>query len=517
MSAAETWDYLVKIALLGTEQQKPTLPEAVEGFDTLLQQLDTADAEKTLLSSAGTFALARRAGYAPPKISTLPTPDSAEQSLPRCPDLVGADLLYMLSGKHQDCLEVWFKGVAIRKWRVPEEALPLLLGLGNKNKNLRAGILPVLGERGRWLAAQNPEWAWVFSTVASEDEPLPLSLWETGNRAERTAFLQTLRRSNPNEARTLLEESWSTEPYEERSAFLETFHINLSMLDEPFLETALDDKRKSVRIEARRCLARLPQSRYCQRMTERGKPILNLVRVMLKPDYFDIVLPAAHDKTMERDGIDKKPPAGVGEKAYWLIEILQAVPLNFWTETFQKTPEQIVKTQIPREWRDNVLQAWTIASGTQRNTEWAEALLYQWMELQSNSIPTHLIAWNEVLPKAVLERATILLMDKVNPIFRWDSPLKTFFDMCGPTWGEELAHKYLQKLRAFTKTLKKENSYLSYHQNEIASYIPISLQDEFCMLWEKSSSMNDYHRSYYVNFIEKVAFAREIRAHIQKG
>ena len=56
---------------------------------------------------------------------------------------------------------------------------------------------------------------------------------------------------------------------ETRAAYVEALGVGLGPEDEPFLESALDDKSRQVRAEAVRLLATLPASRFAGRMTAR--------------------------------------------------------------------------------------------------------------------------------------------------------------------------------------------------------------------------------------------------------
>jgi hypothetical protein len=135
---------------------------------------------------------------------------------------------------------------------------------------------PRLGKRGRWLARQNPDWAYA---VAGEvpDEPGAIDeAWTTGTPEARVALLRQLRQADPARGRELLASTWKTDGPEDRAAFLKAFEIGLGPDDEPFLEAALDDRRKEVRAAAIELLTRLPGSRLVRRMIERVAPLLSL-------------------------------------------------------------------------------------------------------------------------------------------------------------------------------------------------------------------------------------------------
>src|SRR5205085_3634142 len=174
-----------------------------------------------------------------------------------------------------ELLPEWLTAVVAASQRVPAEFIPALLERGRTHETLRDLLLPAVGERGRWLAAQNDEWSYVSS--AEEDE----AIWETGTQAQRLAFLKGARLRDAARALELLSATWQTEAPKERAEFIKLFAYGLSLADETFLEAALDDKRKEVRQAAAELLWQLPASALCQRMRGRALPLLQFKRKWL--------------------------------------------------------------------------------------------------------------------------------------------------------------------------------------------------------------------------------------------
>src|SRR5690606_32529039 len=94
----------------------------------------------------------------------------------------------------------------------------------------------------------------------------------------RIELIKMLRKHDPARARELVMESWSSDEYTTRTQFLLAFHHGLSMDDEPFLESCLDDSRKEVREQAQILLMALPGSRLVQRMIDRATSQLTLAK-----------------------------------------------------------------------------------------------------------------------------------------------------------------------------------------------------------------------------------------------
>jgi hypothetical protein len=370
---------LTQIALLGTERQSISATAANTPLGQLQSKVDVNQREGALLSLAALSALHERIGRLPAQDKTpSPSPCPVEKQ-PRVSERAGSLLLRLLGGEHAEILPEWLKLAAQAAQLAPPEAMPALLNLGAPKPEFHEAILPVLGERGRWLAVQNSEWAWVAG-VTNDDE----ILWQTEDSSARLLFLQRLRKANPTRARELLLSTWQTESPEDRAAFITALGIGLTPEDEAFLEAALDDKRKEVRRAAATLLAQLPESALVKRMIERVRPLLkfvpgesgSLLRLKKgKPASLEIILPAECDKLMQRDGIDPKPLPGYGEKAGWLMQMLEAVPLAFWTTEWKVAADEIISASAECEWRDAMFEAWVRAAARQKVQAWAEALL----------------------------------------------------------------------------------------------------------------------------------------------
>jgi hypothetical protein len=92
----------------------------------------------------------------------------------------------------------------------------------------------------------------------------------------------------------------------------------------------------------------------------------------------EVTLPPEPDAAARRDGLDPKvsgPQGLLGERAVLLVVLLSAVPLRHWTDTFQQSPETVVKAAEKNEFARALITGWTWAATHQRDVSWAEALL----------------------------------------------------------------------------------------------------------------------------------------------
>src|SRR3989442_11450638 len=75
---------------------------------------------------------------------------------------------------------------------------------GRQSVELRQWLAPVLGERGRWLGALNPQWGYASGVEETADPEL---VWQEGSVEQRLALLRSERATDAAKARTRLEGS----------------------------------------------------------------------------------------------------------------------------------------------------------------------------------------------------------------------------------------------------------------------------------------------------------------------
>lgn len=532
----EVWQEALKIALIGTERQAPTSLATAEPLSRLGAEWDMEEKERNLLRASGLLTAYRRAGYRPIQSGETPPAPAEANEKPAVPGVWMQDLMAMVAGQYREALPEWLQLASEQGWRFPEEHLVELLDFGHGHPELRAALLPLLGMRGRWLAAQNPDWHyalqfslfeiendWEAEAVAEETE----KIWQTGTKEERVVLLHRLRRSDPGRARALVESTWKQDVPAERAEFAATFIAGLSMEDEPFLETALDDKRKEVRTAAQDLLARLPESRFCQRMWERLRPLVQLqtseavapqqegqgglwnrFRAMMTPkaaatpaEIILVTLPQLCDKAMIRDGIEAKSPvSGVNEKTWWLRQMLERIPLALWSREWQRAPAAIVAANRSEEWSRTLLESWTLVLRQDRDPEWATALFAVWCEQLPNSMPSDIV-WKETLPPDIFEAGLLHLLEQnADPAFI----LLVEYDR---VWSMSLAQVVLDKLNAFTGN----RAYLAGRLSACIPFIPTELQAEFFAVLAKLAEKNTYVQGMIDRNVALEAFRNEMR------
>src|SRR4030095_10455031 len=297
----QTWQDILATAVVGTERQQLSLGHSTDQLGHLLTQIEHTDREALLLSAAALIALYRRAGFSPESDSQSSPESCPCDELIRVNSAVGQYLSLMLEGEFQELLEELLTTVRESGARVVEEFLPSLLDKGRAEPSLRELIAAVIGERGKWLAAQNPDW--VYAPPRADTD-----VWETGSQDERFALLEPLRLRDPAAARELIASTWQQESAQARAAFLCKFAVNISSEDEPFLNEALQDRSGDVRRVARRVLSRLPGSEFCLRITKLMAEVLTFKKPLLGRARIEVSIPDDPLNWLQHHGIEIDNP-----------------------------------------------------------------------------------------------------------------------------------------------------------------------------------------------------------------
>ena len=329
--------------------------------------------ESSLLDAA-VVALARRRAGVLPGAGHEPVPAAPDETVAPLPAPAAARVLRILAegvpgGAQlaQELLAQWLDAAAERGGHVPPVALPPLLDAGRRNSIIRPTLARVAGARGAWLAGMRADWRWL-----RDEAPVGAGLpdWHTGSSGERLGHLTGLRRTDPAGARDLVESTWAEESSDDRARFIGALVTGLSTADDPFLEAALDDRRKEVREAALGLLRRLPGSQLRTRMAERARALVRRERRVAGADRLVVTPPEELDAALRRDGVAATPARGIGVSAWLLEEIVAGTPLDTWSD-----PATMLRLARGNDWETPLLHGWAKAAVAEEDAVWAGALL----------------------------------------------------------------------------------------------------------------------------------------------
>lgn len=349
------WDGLVSSALLGTDRREPR-------FEDLPEPVRAALGKGDLLDAAALATLYRRAGRLPLRgLTPLPAVVGDDRPAPRAAAI--RRLVAMLGGFQTAVLGEWLRAAEAHGWGVPPEHLPALAELARGRPQYRALVASAAGRRTAWLAGLNPEWRFLAEVVADSNDE---TSWSHGTTAQRRAWLTALRRRDPASALARLGAAWQTEPAGVRAEFLGILAERLTPADEEFCEAALDDRSRDVRRVAAGLLARIPGSRYSERMATRVRRCLAVSEGALV-----VTLPTRVEAAMLRDGVDPQPQQAIGKRAWWFRQLVAAAPLS----TYGESAEELLRRRIAGCDPELFHGALADAAVREQSADWARALL----------------------------------------------------------------------------------------------------------------------------------------------
>lgn len=422
---------------------------------------------------------------APRQARKFSMPETEARSECSC---LAAQLLARVLREEPKLLPEWCAAADAAGCRAPDEQIPAILDAIAQN---HIGLDPELalrlvGSRGAWLAQLNDRWQVAKSAEDAEAN------WRHGTPPQRFQALRTMRQRNPDTARNWIDESWSSEAPDERMKIVALLQDGLSSADEEFLETVLDDKRKTVRDAAAELLARLPQAQYCRRMTERSVAWLVLGQrgVLRRKSTFAISVPDDLDASMIRDGLQVRAArGGLGAKAQILAQALAATPLPTW----DGDPETLIASAGKSDWRDALLWGWGQASARQANTEWCVALSREMNTIIATERKDSSTAfvWEpcleemaKVLPALHLEPLALNGLTK-----RSNRNAIRILKLCQHSWSEDFSRKVLHWLRA--ELTARDAVYNLELRNLARTFLPFhmspSLAEEAAANWPRES------------------------------
>jgi hypothetical protein len=196
-----------------------------------------------------------------------------------------------------------------------------------------------------------------------------------------------------------------------------------------------------VRVAAQALLARLPESAYVRRMTERADAMIDL------RGGLDVRPPNAVDDSAERDGILRKPPAGVGAKEYWLIACLGSVPPSHWCARFSANPDALVAAAESSDWGAAVCEGWTRAALTNRDATWLPSLWGYWQRTDEKGAPR---VAGELLVQILSSLPPAFATSCVEPLFengKTRVDLATALAALPTPWPTAIGDRFVKHLR----------------------------------------------------------------------
>ncbi|AWH46982.1 DUF5691 domain-containing protein [Stenotrophomonas sp. ZAC14A_NAIMI4_1] len=372
----------LKPALLGID--RPQVIAVGGALDALLQAVADADEPALAYSrQVGVLAACDRAAVRTAAAVSVPPP-VADDPLQLAADHPWGALLATVFQPGQ--FSPWGKRLRLQACaqlaahgrHLPVAVLPQALEAGARLAVLREALRAVLGVRGYWLAACNPEWRYASAPLEAQASAEEVEqVWNEGSSEARLAVFQQQRLEDAAAARTRLQDSLKELPARERAAFVAALQPGLGADDAPLLQALLKDRSREVRALAGPMLARLPDSAHAAYLQAQMAALLQQSRSgLLRRLAWTLEAPATLDPGWAEAAIDGKRPNGevLGERAWWLYQLARQLPLAWWCRTLEKPAAEVVAWARASDWYQALLRAW-LERVDASEPEWVEALV----------------------------------------------------------------------------------------------------------------------------------------------
>ena len=503
-----SWQELTKIALLGTENTTFS-NETLQALQAL--GIDVSkEAPLVLAEGAALYAQLKKAGFRL-EAFTGELPKASEISGSKVCSIHSAHHLHLiLGGAFEKVLPEFFEHLTKNKKCLPPEHLPGLLKRPDINK-WRDDLQEALGERGRWLLAQHPDWRSMVEKPEGD--------WYTGNREQRLRLLAHLRHHDPTTALELVESTWAEEPYADKKAFLIILRqTGLSMADEPFLEQCLDDSRKEVRLTVVHVLNYLPGARLTERMYQRALECLQWDGKHLK-----VNIPEAPDAAAERDGVLKIDPKWKGgAKAGYLGQVVSAVPPERWEVFFKKTPVDIVALFAGTDWPDTLLLALAASAVRLHDATWVDVLAVYWLHTERQSLwESDTVTWPllKATSAATINRLAMQYLEQQKNLPGEHAAVYRLLQTSEQPWEDKLTMLIIRLLQEWL-TKAARSDWQSFHNKEYLKLIALRCNpDLFDVLqkgWNNTVPLWGFWEKPLEEMLNMVLFRREMRQELEK-
>jgi hypothetical protein len=392
------WKQLINTALLGTDRQSLPATQLPAVIQQALQGVDTSDKEALFLRTAALVNSYIKAGTGAQTLLIPATPPSQPetQSYASVKAVSVWRKIAKAERRNPVLMEYWMDQCISKGQIAPPDILPSLLNAGAEKTNyaLRDKIRQVVGKRGTWLASFTHIWSYCL--------PVDYEMgWKEGSIAQRKEIFEKIRRENPDQAREWLEQAWPDENAKDRKDFLQSFSVNLSLSDEPFLQKAWEEVlaqpnpkavHQEIKIMLTTLLLSLPDSALSKDIWEKTKGYFQQKGSTGKVKAADISLRLAEDDFLTEAFMNGKlgfePPMSNrlpnAEKKpvsphFWFQSLLPHIHPARWQEYFGLSVEQTVQVFIGKLQDDEtdvaLKRAFARSVVKHKLTDWATKLL----------------------------------------------------------------------------------------------------------------------------------------------
>ncbi|MDD5275157.1 MAG: DUF5691 domain-containing protein [Methylovulum sp.] len=317
------WQDLLKHAIIGSQHGAGLPPLGPAALQQRQQHWQSLSHELQLLNALALVAAYRAVGQTttttiaePPAISNAETHAFISAS-------IQSRLQRYLQEQNHGLIKEALALLAAKQQILTPDILAEFLAWCASNRADAVQVRAVIGQRGLWLCAQNPDWERLLG-LAAEDS----NAWQSAHGPARLSLFGQALQADFANTLAQLPIVWPSENAKDRLALLEALgdHLNADAL--PFLQTLHTDRSQPVREKATQWLVKLHDPDTTALLQDTLKAILSIHKPLLGKPQLQVQLPDNLSETWKKRGIQEKldylPMAAekIGAKAGWLYQWL---------------------------------------------------------------------------------------------------------------------------------------------------------------------------------------------------
>jgi|GEM_PF-4574993 len=501
-------DELIRIAATGSSPRTKATVE--QSKFPLLEKWQPEDdqPERDLLVSIAAYGLQRQAGYVPEaRFDNLPPKVEITENH-ACTITAQQHLKLMLNRVHEELLPHWIDEVHKHGQHIPYEMLPSVLDYGAKKSNHHDLLKNALGGRGQWLAqqAKNTAWEWILQ----EDE------FQLEHESHYTAWenhFRRMRQRDPVKALDVLSQHWLGLDSLMRMALLRAMSDGLNENDANFLWTLFEEE--TTRFTAARWLLQIEGTEFS---IQARHNISKLLSVIKEGEVEDWVV----DFTWSHS-FNGHPMQTRREEATELCKImgyefnpelmLMLLPLSYWYETYDITPEQLVMAAQNSSRPSVFYRIWTNMAIQEPDSDFLFSLVMNVERHAGLSLVNHLTQ------EQLIQAATHWLQKK--SIFSLQHNAAALLNAIQETWSIDLAETFLDSLEQCFSRIPRPLLDTNMRQTlkQYARLLPLEVDSRFekVLHINERGDLSEAETEQLNGIIDIVKFRAEMIEAIQDG
>jgi hypothetical protein len=336
------------------------------------------------------------------------------------------------------------------------------------------------------------------------------TLWQEGTLKQRVEILQRVRKADPAQGLEWLKGVWKKEKVDVRAELLGALSVGLSMADQSFLESTLDDRGERVRYEAAKLLTRLTDSPQALRRRARAKALFQY-----KDGELTVILPDSVDEAWIYDVEMVRMAVHTSQsRSYWLSKALSRVPPTYWEEQFSATPVQILAALSRNEWSAEVANMLADAAILFGNSDWFIPLM-DWysQKAEAGTISNQEIFYHDAILAHLPQREA---EDRVRRQLELHNYSMQSVGQLSRPWSDEFSVDCVQSLKdhyyAFNKHQATNDQWVAVLNIAAVSLAPFSFDEALTgwNLFEDENNIIRYWNEQLHAFLQKIRVRKSL-------